>query len=56
MDFLVVVVVVFVPSLSLSSPTRMKIGGFTLSDLLDKSWSQVSTLLLPGICLHFYRA
>ena len=23
--------------------------------LLDKPWSQVSFLLLPGTCLHFYR-
>ena len=29
--------------------------GFTLSDLLDKPWSQVSSLLSPGI-FHFYRA
>ena len=28
---------------------------FTLSDLLDKPWSQVSSLP-PGTCLHFYRA
>ena len=32
------------------------VGGFTLSDLLYKPWSQVSSLLLPGTCLHFYRA
>ena len=25
------------------------VGGFTLSDLLDKPWSQVSSLLPPGI-------
>ena len=31
------------------------VGGFTLSDLLDKPWSQVSSLP-PGTCLHFYRA
>ena len=24
--------------------------------LLDKLWSQVSSLLPPGTCLHFYRA
>ena len=29
---------------------------FTLSDLLDKPWPQVSSLLPPGTCLHFYRA
>ena len=28
---------------------------FTLSDLLDKPWSQVTSLLLPDTCLHFYR-
>ena len=27
------------------------IGGFTLSDLLDKPWSQVSSLLPPGTFL-----
>ena len=27
--------------------------GFTLSDLLDKPWSQVSSLLPPGTCLQF---
>ena len=32
------------------------VGGSTLSDLLDKSWSQVSSLLPSGMCLHFYRA
>ena len=26
---------------------------FTLSDLLDKSWSQVSSLLPPGTCITF---
>ena len=26
-----------------------RVGGFTLSDLLDKPWSQVSSLLPPGI-------
>ena len=31
-------------------------GGFTLGDLLDKPWSQVSSLLSPGTCLYFYRA
>ena len=29
------------------------VGGFTLSDLLDKPWSQVSSLLPPGTCLQF---
>ena len=29
------------------------VGGFTLSDLLDKPWSQVSSLLPPGTCLLF---
>ena len=29
------------------------VGGFTLSDLLDKPWSQVSSLLPPGTCLKF---
>ena len=29
--------------------------GFTLSDLLDKPWSQVSSLP-PGAGLYFYRA
>ena len=32
------------------------VGGFTLSDLLDKLWSQVSSLLPPSTRLHFYRA
>ena len=32
------------------------VGGFTLSDLLDKPWSQVSYLLPPGTCLRFHRA
>ena len=32
------------------------VGGFTLSDLLDKPWSQVSSLLPPGARLHFYHA
>ena len=27
------------------------VGGFTLNELLDKPWSQVSTLLPPGTCL-----
>ena len=27
-------------------------GGFTLRDLLDKPWSQVSSLLPPGTCLQ----
>ena len=29
------------------------VGGFTLSNLLDKSWSQVSSPLPSGTCLHF---
>ena len=29
------------------------VGGVTLSDLLDKPWSQVSSLLPPGTCLQF---
>ena len=29
------------------------VGGFTLSDLPDKPWSQVSSLLPPGTCLQF---
>ena len=29
------------------------VGGFTLSDLLDRPWSQVSSLLPPGTCLQF---
>ena len=29
------------------------VGGFTLSDLLDKPWPQVSSLLPPGTCLQF---
>ena len=28
------------------------VGSFTLSDRLDKPWSQVSSLLLPGTCLQ----
>ena len=32
------------------------VGGFTISDLLDKPWSQVSSLLPPGTCLHLHRA
>ena len=32
------------------------VGGFTLSDLLDKPWSQVSAPSPSGMCLHFYRA
>ena len=27
--------------------------GFTLSDLLDKPWLQVSSLVPPGTCLQF---
>ena len=45
----------FVSSLSLSSSTC--IGGFTLSSLLlDKPWSQVSSLIPPGTCLLFFAA
>ena len=29
------------------------VGGFTLSGLPDKPWSQVSSLLPPGTCLQF---
>ena len=29
------------------------VGGFTLGDLLDKPWSQVSSILPPGTCLQF---
>ena len=29
------------------------VGGFTLSDLLDKLWSQVSSLPPPGTCIQF---
>ena len=29
------------------------VGGFTLSNLLDKSWSQVSSLLPQGTCIQF---
>ena len=29
------------------------IGGFSLSDLLDKPWSQVTSHLPPGTCLQF---
>ena len=29
------------------------VGDFTLSDLLGKPWSQVSSLLAPGTCLQF---
>ena len=36
----------------LSSLTRTMVGGFTLSDLVDKPWSQVSSVLPPGTCLH----
>ena len=32
------------------------VGAFTLSNLLDKAWSQVSSLLAPDTCLYFYRA
>ena len=32
------------------------VGGFTLSDLRNKPWSQVSSLLPPGTWLHLYRA
>ena len=40
-------------SLILSSSTCRR---FTLTDLLDKLWSPASSLLPPGMCLHFYRA
>ena len=33
-------------------PTQL-VGGFTLSNFLDKPWSQVSSLLPPGTCLQF---
>ena len=36
----------------ISSPPEL-VRGFTLSDLLDKPRSQVSSLLPPGTCLHF---
>ena len=32
------------------------VAAFTTSDLLDKPWSQVSSRLPSGTCLHFYRA
>ena len=32
------------------------VGGFTLHELLDKPWSQVSALLPPGTCVYFFRA
>ena len=28
--------------------------GFTLSDLLDKPWSKVSSILPPGTCIQFF--
>ena len=31
-------------------------GGFTLNNLLDKPWSQVSTISPPGTCLYFFVA
>ena len=34
-------------------PNSYLVGGFTLGDLLDKPWSQVSSLLPPGTCLYF---
>ena len=34
-------------------PAQLDVGGFTLSDLLDKPWSQVSSLLPPVTCLQF---
>ena len=34
------------------SPAQL-VGGFTLSDLLDKPWSQVSSLSPPRTCLQF---
>ena len=37
-------------------PTQL-VGGFTLSDLMYKPWSQVSPNPPgPGTCLHFFRA
>ena len=45
--------IVFPSSLLLSTLTRRR---FTLSDLVDKPWSQVSSLLAPGTGLYFYRA
>ena len=32
------------------------IGGSTYRSLLDRLWSQVSSLLFPGTCLRFFRA
>ena len=34
-------------------PAQTIVGGFTLGDLLDKPWSQVSSLLPPATCLCF---
>ena len=35
--------------------SSVKAWRFTLSELLDKPWTQMSSLLPPGTCLHFYR-
>ena len=43
----------FKSSLLLSSSTRRR---FTLSDVVDKPWSQVSSLLSPGTYLIIHRA
>ena len=45
----------FVHHFLISSSTRI-LTRFPFSDLLDKPWSQVSSLLPPGTCLHFYHA
>ena len=50
--FFVVVVVVVVVDHHFYFPAQL-VGGFTLSDLLDKPWSQVSSLLPPGTYLQF---
>ena len=34
------------------SSSLLRVGGFTLSDNLDKPWSRVSSLFPPGVCLH----
>ena len=41
----------FVSNQCLYFPAQL-VGGFTLSDLLHKPWSQVSSLLPPGMCLQ----
>ena len=40
----------------LSPSSTRKRFVFPLSHLLDAPWSQVSSVLPPGTCLHFYRA